>query len=148
MQLAPNFTLQEFLKSTTATKLGIDNTPTQAELQRLKTLAAALQRLRGILGAPIVVNSAFRSPALNKAVGGVENSDHQLGWAADIRAPAFGSVIELGKAIARSGMEFDQVIYEQDNGAEWIHLSVNPKMRKQVISWKRGKGYVNGLVKL
>lgn len=148
MQLTNNFTLEEFLKSTTATKLGIKNQPNAVELERLKKLAEALQKLRGLLGAPIVVNSAFRSEALNKAVGGVKDSDHQLGWAADIRAPAFGSVMELGKAIVRSGLGFDQLIYEQDNGAEWIHLSINPKMRKQVLSWKRGKGYVNGIVKM
>lgn len=148
MQLAQNFTLAEFLKSSTANKLGIKNEPNAQELENLKALAAALQRLRGILGAPIVVNSAFRSEALNKAVGGVENSDHRQGFAADIRAPAFGSVIELGKAIARCDLKFDQLIYEQDGGAEWIHMSVHPRMRQQVISWKRGKGYANGIVKM
>lgn len=148
MQLSPNFSLAEFTRSDAAERLGLKNDPNAQQLANLRVLANALQVLRCSLNAPILINSGLRVAAVNKAVGGVADSDHQLGYAADIRAPGFGTVQQLANAIVRSGLKFDQLIYEQDGTAEWVHLSVNPRMRQQVLSWRRGKGYVNGVVKL
>lgn len=148
MQLTTHFSLAEFTRSETATRLKLSNEPDAKQLENLRSLAVALEWLRGKLAAPIVVTSGLRVAAVNKAVGGVPDSDHQLGHAADIKAPGFGSVQQLAKAIERSGLKFDQLIYEQDGETEWVHLSMNRRMRQQVLSWKRGRGYFNGIVKL
>lgn len=148
MNLSPHFTLAEFTRSEKARQLNLSNEPDAKQLANLRTLAAALETIRSKIAAPITINSGLRVAAVNRAVGGVPDSDHQLGYAADIKAPAFGSVQQLARAIERAGIKFDQIIYEQDGEAEWVHFSVNPRMRQQVLSWKRGRGYFNGIVKL
>src|ERR1700676_5245324 len=88
MQLSTNFTLEEMLASQTAVRDGIDNTPTEEVISRLKDLCDnVLQPLRNLLKQPLIISSGYRSPTLNKAVGGVPNSEHQLGQAADITVP-------------------------------------------------------------
>lgn len=148
MQLTTHFSLSEFTRSETATRLKLSNEPDAKQLENLRSLAVALEVVRSKIAAPIAISSGLRVAAVNRAVGGVPDSDHQLGFAADIKAPAFGSVQQLARAIERAGIKFDQVIYEQDGETEWVHFSVNPRMRQQVLSWKRGRGYFNGVVKL
>ena len=81
------FTIEELTKSDTATRRGIDNTPTEEVKKNLTTLVdQVLDPLRAAWGAPIVVNSGYRCPALNEAVGGSKTSDHMTGRAADIEA--------------------------------------------------------------
>jgi zinc D-Ala-D-Ala carboxypeptidase len=85
MNLSANFTLKELTKSDTATRLGLDNTPDDAALENLKTLCEkVLQPVRDHFGKSVTVNSGYRSPESNAAVGGSKTSDHCKGMAADI----------------------------------------------------------------
>lgn len=121
-RLAPNFWLSELLFSDTAVRKGIDNRPTQIALANIETvLAPGLQRIRDLLGVPIMVTSGYRSPALNAEVRGVRNSMHIRGLAADFIAPAYG----MPRSVVRRLMEHmpsiraDQIIEE----GTWVHVA-------------------------
>lgn len=132
MKLSKNFSLQELVASSTASKYGIKNTPNAEQLQNLKNLAEQiLQPIRDAWDSPIVVSSGFRCPALNKKVNGAKNSDHIYGAAADIHTVAdtisenkklWDLIIKLkneGKINCR------QIINEYNYN--WIHVSINHK---------------------
>ena len=87
MKLSPNFTLAELTQSETAARLGLDNTPSKDVEANLVRLARMLEDVRRILSRPIMVNSAYRSPEVNKAIGSKPTSQHCIGCAADIRVP-------------------------------------------------------------
>ena len=140
MKLSDFFTLEEFVTSQTATRKGIDNTPPPEVIDRLKATAAKLELVRAFLGKPLLISSGYRSPALNKAIGGAANSAHVLGYAADFICPGYGDPLAVCKAIKASGLKFDQVIEE----GTWVHLSFDPRMRGQILT-KSGKGYTAGL---
>lgn len=92
MKLTENFDLSEFVESSTAKRLNIDNTPSDEVISNLKRLCyLLLQPLRNIINEPIIINSGFRCASLNKAVGGVSSSQHKLGLAADIVCYGFTS---------------------------------------------------------
>lgn len=132
--LSPNFQLWEFVRSPTAINLGIDNTPNAQEISNLRNLCQQiLQPAREALG-PLKVNSGFRSAALNVAVGGSRTSDHRKGHAADI-VPVNGGTRRLAEWVVHNRPSFDQVILEfgTDAAPDWIHLSANPRNRKQVL---------------
>jgi len=121
------FTLQELLKSDTATRKRIDNTPSWEIVANLARLASFLDNLREAWGSGIRVTSGYRCPQLNAAVGGVSNSAHQYGNAADI-VPVNGKMNEF-EAFLRKwvvGKKWDQIIYEtsKSSGARWIHISL------------------------
>ncbi len=123
------FTIDELCASDTAQRRGIDNTPDTAKKQKLQTLIEQLlDPIRAAWGAPITINSGYRSPKLNAAVGGVSTSQHLRGEAADISvgSPAenkrlFVKIVELQKT---GRIAFDQLIDE--SGYRWIHLSYRP----------------------
>lgn len=148
MKLSPNFELSELLHSQEAIRRGIDNTPTStivAELQRLAQLI--LQPLRDHLGRPIVISSGYRSPALNRAVGGSPNSHHMQGRAADITVPGM-KPREVALAIVALRLPYEQVILE---GGAWVHVAVvgdgvTPK-REQLtaIFGPGGVSYLQGI---
>lgn len=124
-RIARDFTMGEFLRSETATRRGLDNTPPAEALANiLNVLAPGMQRIREELQAPIQVLSGYRSPAVNQAVGGARTSQHMQGLAADFAAPAFGSP----RAIARhleprmEELRIDQLIFE----GTWVHVSFTP----------------------
>ncbi len=125
MRLTEHFTLDELTASSTATRLGLDNTPESFIVDNLKDTAAMLERIRTVLGKPIIVTSGYRSPAVNKAVGGVTSSDHAQGMAADIVCPAFGTPYEVAKKIAPQvvALNIGQIILEGIKGKKWIHVS-------------------------
>lgn len=126
MKLSEHFTLAELVRSTTADRLGLDNTPTADALQQLQRTAQMLERVRTYLGGkPVLINSGYRNRAVNAAVGGVTTSDHAKGMAADIRVPSYGSAYEVAKALASHLAELGigQVIYESVNGSQWVHVS-------------------------
>ena len=118
MKLSPSFTLDEL----THTDLRqYDNTPSDGELENLVRLAEFLEQVKVVLGGkPIIVNSAFRSKAVNDAVGSKDSSQHRKGRAADIRVPGL-TPDQVVKAIIESGLEYDQVIREFDR---WTHVSI------------------------
>ncbi len=140
MQLSEHFNLNEFTISQTATRKGIDNTPSAPVIERLRMLAATLERVRGLLGnSPIRISSGYRSQELNRAIGSSDNSAHVLGYAVDFTCPIFGTPKEVANEIAASAIKFDQIIYE----GTWIHLSVDPRNRREVLTatFKNGKAY-------
>ena len=135
-----HFTIEEMYASDTATRLGINNKPSTQQMINLVYLCAyVLEPLRVAMGKPIKISSGFRSQALNKAVGGVYNSQHLKGQAADIDIQgdmAFGRKIF---EYIRDHLPFDQLIWEHSkSGTYWVHVSfVYPdfgKNRKNVIN--------------
>lgn len=147
MQLTPHFRLSEFTRSDTARRLGIDNAPTRHHLANLHVLATKLEEVRALFGCPIIITSGYRSPALNKAVDGSATSSHCEGLAADFHVPGFGPDQAVAQAIADSALEFDQLIFEQAR-THWIHLGVGDRMRREVLSWRSGRGYQRGIVRI
>lgn len=128
------FKLSEFINSATANRLGIDNIPSFEVVDNLNRLADYLDGIRAKFGKPILISSGYRCPMLNKAVGGVVNSQHLKGLAADLVC----SDMEKLLSIIRETKGFDQVITEHNKGSKsyWIHVSVAPvfgKPRNQVI---------------
>ena len=118
MNLSPHFTLDEL---TITDHRELENTPNETELANLKRLAEFLETVKTVLGGkPIMVNSAFRSKAVNDAVGSKDTSQHRIGCAADIRVPGL-TPDEVVKAIIASGIGYDQVIREFDR---WTHISI------------------------
>lgn len=138
-QLSPHFSLEE-LSSTSHREL--DNTPSPAVVDVLRDTALRMEAVRSLLGdAPIHVNSGYRSPAVNKAVGGVADSAHLTGHACDFIAPSFGDPIDICKHLAASALQFDQVIEE----GTWVHISFAQPMRRQLLTKASGGGYHTGL---
>lgn len=131
------FTINELTKSSTAQRLHIDNTPSQNVKDNLtKLIDNILDPLRELYGKPIVVNSGYRCPKLNKAVGGARNSQHLIGQASDIRTVSNTkeSNKQLFNLIKDSKLPFDQLINEYD--FNWVHVSYSPRNRRQVLTIK------------
>lgn len=123
---APNFTIAELCKSSTADKLGIDNKPSKLATENLKYLAKhLLQPIRDHFGVPIKVTSGYRSPALNAAIGGSETSFHAHGMAADIQFTSAEKVYTLFDIFT---YVYDMLMYteliaeELPNG--WVHVAI------------------------
>lgn len=127
--LSPHFSLEELTASDTAARKGIDNTPTLEARAALVRTALGLETLRALLGAPLLVSSGYRSPALNKLVGGQPNSQHMRGEAADFTAPQFGPPEAIVKRLDDYRV-FDQLILEF---GRWVHVSFTDKPRRQVL---------------
>jgi hypothetical protein len=123
MQLTEHFTLEELTVSESAARQGLDNTPTGEALENLKRLAEFLEDVRELLGKPIKINSAYRAPEVNAAVGGSKTSQHCLGCAADIRVTGM-TPDEVVRAITASDLDYDQCIREFDS---WTHVSIPNK---------------------
>lgn len=128
-QLSANFSLHEMSKSETALRMGFDNTPTKEAEAHLKLLCDnILQPVRDHYGKGVKVNSAYRSPESNAAVGGSKTSDHCKGMAADIEIPGVANA-ELAEYI-KANYKFTQLILEfytpgiPDSG--WVHVSYDP----------------------
>ena len=154
-QLTPHFTLEEL---THTDHRELDNTPTSEEkciidgkevlvdaAANLPRLADFLEQLKVILGGkPIMVNSAFRSEAVNTAVGSKNTSDHRRGCAADIRVPGM-TPDQVVRAIIASNLPYQQVIREFDR---WTHVSITtkesdiPKKSKLIIDKQGTRAFV------
>ena len=136
--ISKNFTFEELTASDTAKAKGIRNNPGQTDIINLCALVhRVLQPLRDAMGQPIKIGSGFRSLALNMAVGGVSNSQHMKGEAADL---CIDGDIQKGKRWfewIKTHCEFDQLIWEKNprTGSYWVHVSyrADGKNRKQVI---------------
>ena len=131
MNLTDHFTFEEL---THTDHRQLDNTPNDAELENIKRLAEFLEELKTVLGGkPIMVNSAFRSKAVNDAVGSKDTSQHRIGCAADIRVPAM-TPDQVVRAVIASDLGYDQVIREFDR---WTHISIPNQVtgspRKQAL---------------
>lgn len=134
MRLSKNFTLSEITKSNTAKRLGIKNAPDKEHLNNMQILIRDLiQPMRDALG-PIRISSGYRSPVLNRAIGGSTKSQHCKGQALDLQFWKEGEMCnkEIYNWVLKEGIEFDQMINEFDFA--WIHISLKDKgNRKQVL---------------
>ena len=135
MRLSKNFTLSEITKSNTAKRLGIENAPNQEHLNNMQILIRDLiQPMRDALG-PIRISSGYRSPALNRAIGGSSKSQHCKGQALDLQFWKDGEMRnkEIYDWVLKQGVEFDQMINEFDYA--WIHISLRPdeKNRRMIL---------------
>ena len=129
--MTPHFTLDEL---THTDHRELDNTPNESEIANIQRLAEFLEQVKEVLGGkPIMVNSAFRSKAVNDAVGSKDTSQHRIGCAADIRVPTM-TPDQVVRAIIDSGIGYDQIIREFDR---WTHVSIpntpEAKPRKQAL---------------
>ena len=143
VRLSENFSLQEYTKSQTATRQGLDNTPNEEHMASAKLLFEnVVQKVRDHFGVT-VINSGYRGPALNTAVGGSSNSQHCKGEAVDIECPGTGNY-DVAKWI-EDNLDFDQLILEfytpgiPDSG--WVHVSYKSEgNRKQSLTAMKENG--------
>ncbi len=151
MKLSKNFSVAELSKSEAATRLGLDNTPSMTVIDNLQALVDnVLQPVRDKFG-PITVTSGYRSPAVNKTIGGSATSDHCKGQAADFEVMGMPNK-ELATWI-KDNLEFTQLILEfpskSDPNAGWVHCSYDKSnLKKQVLTAVKVGGktvYQNGL---
>src|SRR4249920_1827340 len=127
-QLSEHFTLAEFVYSQTASRMGLDNTPTPEAHVNLQQLAKVMESVRDICGAhPVQITSGYRSPAVNAATGGSSNSAHMSGLAADFIIPAFGTPLDVCHALELylDVLGIDQLIHEW---SDWVHLAIAVKV--------------------
>ena len=126
MRLSKNLTLREAIKSNTATRLGIDNTPEEWEIHNLRAVAEnVFQPVRDHFGVPIAVSSGYRSKKLNKAIGGSSMSQHCEGRAMDLD-DTFGHKTNAQMFFyIKKNLNFDTLIWEfgDDDNPDWIHVS-------------------------
>lgn len=123
------FSIKELTASDVAKKKGIKNEPNEAIKTNLNILIDQLDKIREKYGKPIYVNSGYRCELLNKAVGGVKNSQHMLGCAVDITTRNVEEDKKLYKLITEN-FEYDQCIWEEVKGSKWIHYSYIRPNRK------------------
>lgn len=147
ISLSDNFSLEEATYSNTANERGIDNTPSSQVVEVMKQTAFCMERVRAALGnLPLHINSWYRSPSLNAAVGSKSTSQHILGEAVDFICPEFGAPISICKKLITLSelIRFDQLIME----GTWVHISFaisTGKPRNQVLSLLRSGSYSLGL---
>lgn len=155
MQITEHFSLKELTRSETAHRLGLQNTPSSAEMANIQYTAEQLEKIRAYVGRGIVVTSCFRSERVNKAVGGSPTSAHRFGLAADCDAIGLTSLAfakEIIKMRDEGKITFDQLILEfpeRGDGA-WVHVGFrrNSHMRNQIMTATKKGGktvYLPGL---
>jgi len=145
-----HFTLDELTHSDTAIRKGIDNAPDMESLTNLlDVLLPGLERVRSILGVPMIVSSGYRGAKLNSAIGGSAKSKHMKGLACDFTAPHFGDSLTVCKYLMarHKTINYDQLINEQ----KWIHIGfadVDDDPRGEVLTAHFANGgvtYTKGL---
>lgn len=147
MNLSDHFSLEEAVLSQTASRQKIDNTPSSPIIATMMKTAKGMERIRALLQFPLIISSWYRSENLNRAVGGVHNSQHLTGEAVDFICPAYGTPRDICKRIIGFPelVNFDQLILEHT----WVHVSFSsiPTIpnRKQVLSLLSSGHYASGL---
>lgn len=145
--ISKNFALSEFVVSHTATRLAIDNTPSATIVATLtNVLIPAMQQIRDMLDAPVIIKSGYRCAHLNAVVRGSPSSDHLTGHAADFVSPAFGDPLKICRVLLaeQPTLKWDQLIFE----VGWVHISFNVRRRNQVLTahyTPSGTRYTQGL---
>ena len=145
MRLSEHFTLGELCK----TKTGIENVPNEAQVENLKRLCRWLEQLRrrwnnlyGEGNDPIIINSGFRSPEVNKAVGGVATSNHLTGCAVDIRCIGMEQALRYASILLDlsdlNREDYDELLIEQKRNVIWIHFAVRPKDNRRRTNLSKG----------
>ncbi|MCC8038528.1 MAG: D-Ala-D-Ala carboxypeptidase family metallohydrolase [Bacteroidales bacterium] len=140
------FTFTELSNSATATRYGIDNTPTEAVKKNLAALTdMVLDPLREAFKKPIYVNSGYRCPALNAKVGGAKNSGHLYGYAADITGGDAFANRKLWELLVDLNLPFHKIIWERGSGvgAKWLHVAYTGNPAHIMLRTDNGKTYYN-----
>ena len=147
MKLSENFSLEELIRSSTARRIGLDNIPNDEHLKNLQVVVDEIaQPLRDHFGKPVRINSGYRSPALNNAIGGSKKSQHSKGEALDLEIDGVSN-LEVADWIT-DNCDYDQVILEFYNPAEgpnsgWVHASCKANLsenrERNLIALKDGK---------
>jgi len=143
--ISPHFTLKEMCVTST----GLANIPNSDEVENIHQTADVLEKIRSMLSdRPMTVTSAFRSEAVNSAVGGVSNSAHRLGLAADFVCPTFGTPKEIAQKLAprMDELGLDQLIYENKGGAQWVHVGLSDSKPRHMALTITDAGTYNGIV--
>lgn len=144
--LSLHFRLSEFVRSQTADRRDIDNTPPPEIIERLRANAEVMERVRFGLGDnPIHISSGYRCLALNRALGSKDTSAHVRGDATDFDCPDYGTPLEICRNLEASDVQFDQLIWEHT----WTHIGwprEGEKPRRQVLTLMPGGRYAIGLV--
>ena len=134
--ISKHITVKEATQSATATRLKIDNTPSAKVLANMKLVAEkCFEPLREWYGKPIIIDSFYRSPALNKAVKGSKTSDHVKGMAIDLDTGSNSENLKLFNWL-KDNVEYKQLIHEygDKSGPAWVHISYDPKdLRTQIL---------------
>ncbi len=156
LRLSPHFTLEELCK----TRVNADNTPNEEQTENLRNLCQWLEKLRqrwndryesltpnpspkgeGAPEAPIIINSGFRSEAVNKAVGGWSGSNHLTGCAVDIRCIGLEQALRYACILLdisdETKKDFDELIIEKKNACYWLHFAVRPSDNRRRTNFKR-----------
>ena len=146
MQLTEHFTLDEFTRSTTASRLKIDNSVPDELMPNIQLTAIKLELVRKALGKPIIITSGYRCPALNTQVGGSPTSAHTKGLAVDFHC-AYGTPKAICQRLIDAGVQFDKLIQEYN---QWVHIGFSPSNNRQIVLTAVKQGgktvYVNGLI--
>ena len=140
VMLSPHFTLGELTK----TSVRIENVPNEAQVENLRRVCRWLERLRrrwndlyGEGDDPIVINSGFRSAAVNKAVGGAPTSNHLTGCAVDIRVAGLEQLLRYAVILLdisdESGEDFDELLLERNGAVMWLHFAVRPSGNRRRV---------------
>ncbi len=140
MYLSEHFSLRELTK----TSVNIENVPNEAQVENLKRVCRWLERLRrrwndlyGEGDDPIVINSGYRSPAVNKAVGGAPTSNHLTGCAVDIRVAGLEQLLRYAVILLdisdESGEDFDELLLERKGAVMWLHFAVRPSGNRRKV---------------
>ena len=143
--VSKNISYKEATHSSTAKRLGIDNTPTSDQFSNMIYVAEnVFQPIREHFGVPIYLSSFFRSEALNKAIRGASNSSHTKGEAMDLDADVYGIINNADIFnFVKDNLEFDQLIWEfgDDRCPAWVHISLNKRNnRNQILKAYRVDG--------
>lgn len=134
MRLSKNFTLDEFIFSQTATRLGRKIDPSPEIVANLKFLCeTVLQPIRDLVDTPMIITSGYRPQWLNRAIGGSSRSQHMKGYAADFVLSQYAeiSLHEACRKIVANHIPYDQLIYEF---GDWIHVSADAQPREIVLT--------------
>ena len=139
MQLSEHFLLGEFTKSNYPE---VYNIPSHVAIENMKRICGWLEALRQAQG-PIVINSGYRSPQLNKRVGGVSTSNHLTGCAVDIRCSGIEQAIEYAAILIgyarESQQDYDELFIEKNKyGRYWVHFAVRPKDNRRKVAFLNG----------
>ena len=135
-KLSPHFTLGEMTKSSSHPE--VYNIPSHEAIANLANLSKWLEVLRERAGTPIIINSGYRSPQLNRKIGGAANSNHLTGCAVDIRTSGMEQAICYAAILIiyakESQQEFDELLIERNRyGAIWLHFAVRPANNRRKI---------------
>lgn len=136
MNLTPHFTLDELSYTSNKDYKELNLKRAEQNLGKMYMLAGFAERVREIVGKPLIITSGYRCDSLNKAVGGSPTSQHKLGEAIDFKVRGMTNSQVACKLMA-SDLKFQQLIIENAGSAEWVHISIGSK--REVLRYKNGK---------